>query len=235
MFTTTPSAPTTTLHHHPAGRALPRRGYSPRKRSPPLHSISRQQQRSSLEPIPEDESQDFTLSSTSVVRSTIVCCSNNNNNQEEEALSGSLLLDVDQLVLVNQDRRFHSLEPFRSSTVLNHWASLHATAMANTQSVFHSVNYIQELIERLLSDRVAENIQRGDGIVQMHEETMNSTNACCINRSNLLSCCFNEFGSAVALGDDGKLYSCQLFRSSSTSSTTSTTPVESNIFLTATR
>jgi hypothetical protein len=45
----------------------------------------------------------------------------------------------------------------------------------------------------------------------MHAETMHHAHA--INRSNILSPYFIEFGYAVSVGDVGKLYSCQLFRS----------------------
>jgi uncharacterized protein YkwD len=183
-----------------------------------------------LEPIPEDASKDFALdedetimimsSPRTVVHQSIAVGESNRHDDtdddDEEVSSSLLLLDLDQLVLVNQDRRFHMLPPYRSSDVLDQLAARHAIAMARAQSVFHSVQTIAELMERLQNDRVAENIQRGDGIVQMHEDTMNYSTSSppCINRTNILSGSFNEFGSAVALGGDGKLYSCQLFRTS---------------------
>jgi uncharacterized protein YkwD len=206
---------------------------------PPHHHL-RKQRRSPLrgelstflEPIPEDASKDFALldedetiimmSSPRTVVQSIAAVGESNrhddtdDDDDEEEVSSLLLLDLDQLVLVNQDRRFHLLPPYRSSDVLDQLAARHAIAMARAQSVFHSVQTIAELMERLQNDRVAENIQRGDGIVQMHEDTMNYSTSSppCINRTNILSGSFNEFGSAVALGGDRKLYSCQLFRTS---------------------
>ena len=82
--------------------------------------------------------------------------------------------------------------------------------MAITGNVFHSVTTIDELVLLLSSTEVAENIQRGDMVEGMHRETMNNVNA--INRSNLLSTYFSEVGCGTAMGQDGKLYSCQLFR-----------------------
>lgn len=120
----------------------------------------------------------------------------------------SLVLDA--LHVVNEERSFRGLEPFRCSHWLNQLASQQASAMAITGNVFHSVTTIDELVLLLSSTEVAENIQRGDSVEGMHRETMNNVNA--INRSNLLSTYFSEFGCGFAIGRDGKLYSCQLFR-----------------------
>lgn len=159
----------------------------------------------SLEPIPEDSSKDFApeeLSPTSIlIADTLLGAADS-------------LRSSHQLELVNQDRRSIGLNPFRSSKSLDYLASLHVIAMTAKKSVFHSVSCVAELIQRLSSDRVAENIQRGDDIVVMHEKTMQQE---CINRSNILSTKFSEFGSAVASGEDGKLYTCQLFRGKSSS------------------
>jgi uncharacterized protein YkwD len=181
-----------------------------------------------LEPIPEDASKDFSLKETTTmmfkssprtIRSIVQFGYSSASYEANDAYADGygeaddeeehILLDLDQLVLVNQDRRLHLLPPYRSSAFLDRLAARHAANMAQVQAVFHSVRSVHELMERLANDQVAENIQRGDGIVQMHEDTMNSP---CINRTNILSASFNEFGSAVALGQDGKLYSCQLFR-----------------------
>jgi hypothetical protein len=87
--------------------------------------------------------------------------------------------------------------------------------LANAQDVFHSVPTIDELKKLLLATavdiEVAENVQRGDTIHGMHKNTMDHANV--INRSNVLSPYFAECGCGVAVGTDGKLYSCQLFRS----------------------
>lgn len=119
------------------------------------------------------------------------------------------ILDFESLVLVNKERRKRNLSLFKSSDFLNTLAQAQVVRMAESGSVFHSVGCIQELMLMLSSESVAENIQRGDSLATMHMETMKEST---INRANLLSKHFNEFGSAVAMGKDGKLYSCQLFR-----------------------
>ncbi len=73
----------------------------------------------------------------------------------------------------------------------------------------HSAHDIEELQQHLGSTRAGENVQRGEHPVQMHEFAMHHHP---INRSNMLSDCFNEFGVGVATGSDGYLYVCQMFR-----------------------
>ena len=119
-------------------------------------------------------------------------------------------LDAGQMALVNCKRKQRNLVPFKASKKLILLAQQYAAAMAKKGALFHSVSK-KELMKSLSSRFVAENIQRGYNTVQMHQETMEESRSS-VNRSNLLSDCFTEFGSAVAHGKDGKLYSCQLFR-----------------------
>jgi hypothetical protein len=83
--------------------------------------------------------------------------------------------------------------------------------MATEGTVYHSVSTIEELKVLLAGMDVAENIQRGDNVNAMHIETMQQRD--CINRYNVLSTYFSEFGYGLAVGKDGKVYCCQLFRS----------------------
>jgi uncharacterized protein YkwD len=112
--------------------------------------------------------------------------------------------------LIEHERSVRGLHAFRTSEALNQLATQQACAMAKIGIVFHTVATIEELQLFLSSRQVAENIQRGDNASEMHKETMASVAT--INRSNLLSPYFTEFGCGVALGRDGKLYCCQLFR-----------------------
>lgn len=113
--------------------------------------------------------------------------------------------------MVNLERRKRGLLPFRLSRSMNHLATQQAYRMAKNTSVYHSASTIDALKVLLKGIDVAENIQRGDKISTMHIETMRATN--CVNRSNVLSTYFSEFGYGVATGPDGKVYCCQLFRS----------------------
>ena len=113
--------------------------------------------------------------------------------------------------MVNLERKKRGLFPLRLSRSMNHLAMQHASQIAMHMSMYHSASTIDELKILLRGNEVAENIQRGDTIVMMHIETMQETD--CINRSNVLSSYFTEFGYGVATGSDGKVYCCQLFRS----------------------
>jgi uncharacterized protein YkwD len=113
--------------------------------------------------------------------------------------------------LVNHERRKHGLPPFRLSRTLNRLSAEHASRMATEGTVYHSVSTIEELKVLLAGMDVAENIQRGDNVNAMHIETMQQRD--CINRYNVLSTYFSEFGYGLAVGKDGKVYCCQLFRS----------------------
>jgi len=113
------------------------------------------------------------------------------------------------LSLINKERRYRHLAEFRISQYLNDLAKQHAEAMAAATSVHHSVSSVSELQRLLGSEKVGENIQRGDSILKMHHETMHCN---AVNRSNVLSLHFTEIGLGSAQGKDGKIYSCQLFR-----------------------
>jgi Cysteine-rich secretory protein family len=119
--------------------------------------------------------------------------------------------DVTPLELVNLERRRRTLPPFRLSRTLNTLASQQASKMALKGTVYHSASTIDELKMMLAGTEVAENIQCGASVLHMHMETMRQLD--CINRSNVLSKYFSEFGYGIALGADGRLFCCQLFRS----------------------
>lgn len=114
------------------------------------------------------------------------------------------------------ERQTRSLPPYVQSMELTLLARVHASHMAAHQTVFHSVASIAELKDALECETVGENIIRGDCVLRMHQETMTSTStsssSMSINRSNILSTHFNEFGSAIAIGTDGRIYCCQYFR-----------------------
>jgi uncharacterized protein YkwD len=95
-------------------------------------------------------------------------------------------------------------------------ALAHAQSMAQRQAVVHSVNSVSELMQKLQSRHVGENVQRGASIPQIHHDSMAQTDGGSLFiRRNILSTSFNEMGMATAMGNDGILYLCQVFRSSS--------------------
>jgi hypothetical protein len=70
------------------------------------------------------------------------------------------------------------------------------------------VRSIEELRAKLNKVHVAENVQSGDSITQMHQHVTKDQK---VSFQNIMGN-FEEFGMATAKGTDGKLYLCQLFR-----------------------
>lgn len=111
-------------------------------------------------------------------------------------------------VLVNKERAQYRLPPYKRCRELDDLARIHAKAMADQSSVYHSVTSIDALRLKLHATHVAENVQCGESIRSMHDHVMAERAVSC---HNLLGH-FDEFGMATAKGTDGKLYLCQLFR-----------------------
>jgi len=146
----------------------------------------------SLESIPEDLSTDFTTVPSS-----------------SSALD--LLPDrIASLAFVNRERERRNLPPFKGSAELFRLAEIHCRNMARHETVYHSVNTIQELVAQLHAPHAAENVQRGVTVVDMDYETLSQKQS--INYNNVFSTVFKEFGAAYCVGMDGKVYLCQLFR-----------------------
>lgn len=114
--------------------------------------------------------------------------------------------------LVTLERRCRNLPLFERNVELDRMALQQARRMAKSMFVHHSVGNVRALQNKLNSEFVGENIQRGDSVHGMHCDTMYTKS---INRDNILSDYFDQIGSGVAWGADGKMYSCQLFRSKS--------------------
>ena len=118
--------------------------------------------------------------------------------------------DDDPCALVNQERTRRNLPPFLFSPELQQLAEQHCRRMAHEGSVFHSVQSIDQLVALLRAPHVAESIQRGDSLLDMHYETLSQRRS--VNYCNLVSTVFTEFGAATCRGPDGKLYQCHMFR-----------------------
>ena len=120
---------------------------------------------------------------------------------------------LDMAYLIAHERAEHRLPAFQRATELDAVAQEHAQNMARQRAVVHSVSNVQDLQHKLGAPDVGENITRGDSVYRMHQETMsclNNNNN--VNRANILSEHFDEFGSAMAFGSDGRIYCCQVFR-----------------------
>lgn len=146
----------------------------------------------SLAPIPEDDSV------------TSECSA----EQVEKAITTAVRKGI--FDMVNAERMAHQRKPFKRSRFLDGLASIHANYMAEQRSAIHSVQSIVQLQVILHSKLVAENVQQGEHIRDMHNCTMTAQSS--LSRQNILSKHFHEMGCAVARGSDGKIYLCQLFR-----------------------
>jgi uncharacterized protein YkwD len=112
-------------------------------------------------------------------------------------------------VMVNKLRDEYYVPALERSRSLDDLARAHANYMAKTQRLVHVVEDGECLQELLGSDIVGENIQRGTSVLNMHLSTIQVGS---IHMRNLVSRQFKQFGMGTALGDDGKLYMCQVFR-----------------------
>jgi uncharacterized protein YkwD len=125
----------------------------------------------------------------------------------------------DQHQIVNQSRSQYNLKPLHRSAALDALALAHAQCMAQRQVVFHSVNSVAALQQKLCSHHVGENVQRGTSIQQIHHDCMSDpAQEDSFIRRNVLSTSFDEMGMGTAFGRDGIMYLCQVFRSSNESS-----------------
>jgi uncharacterized protein YkwD len=158
-----------------------------------------------LHPILEEDTNALDLDRASISR----------RSPNANALDIDANLDMGRQMLhfINKERVAGRLVPLNVAPRLEQLALQQARAMTDSRQVYHSASSIQAL-QRLCaaSEHVGENVLRGDGIEQMHRDTMDGVNT--TSRTNVLTACFSEFGCAVAVEpESGKLYCCQLFRS----------------------
>jgi uncharacterized protein YkwD len=162
-----------------------------------------------LSTIPEEES----------IRFFLYDGINNNmtkHRQLQQIFPGLLERDFENdedLRLVNRSRVVRNIDPLRKSSTLDALAQAHAECMAQQQLVHHSVDVVVQLQKKLQSEHVGENVQRGESVVQIHQDLLRAgTESFLFN--NMISQKYNEMGSGKALGQDGLVYWVQLFRSS---------------------
>ena len=131
----------------------------------------------------------------------------------ESSKKASALGD-DTLQLVNHERVIRRIPLLERSTELDKLALQHAKRMAKQQRAFHSVSNLEQLQAKLGGRlEVGENVQMGESTstFDLHEKIMSSTDS--VQRINILSNVFDEFGMGVARDRNGRIYMAQLFRS----------------------
>jgi uncharacterized protein YkwD len=111
---------------------------------------------------------------------------------------------------LNKERALHSLPPLVRTSFLDKIAQAHAASLAREEAVYHSVSSAAELHVKLQAQTsVAENVQSGLSMDEMHEAIMTQVGSSSYN--NILGQ-FEEVGIGKARGKDGRLYMCQVFR-----------------------
>jgi uncharacterized protein YkwD len=114
------------------------------------------------------------------------------------------------LDLLNKERALHNLPPLVRTSFLDKIALEHAVTLARERVIVHSVASAAELHVKLHAQTsVAENVQSGQSMQEMHEITMMQVGSSSYN--NILGL-FEEVGIGKARGKDGRLYMCQVFR-----------------------
>jgi uncharacterized protein YkwD len=117
-------------------------------------------------------------------------------------------------VMVNRCRISEGLNTLTRSKYLDDLASNHAIEMSKKQLIYPLILSNEESIIQNQKSKVpvGQNVHRGYNI-QYIQELLEYSKECIQSKRNMLSEDFEEFGMGTAVGDDGLLYMCQLFRS----------------------
>ena len=112
-------------------------------------------------------------------------------------------------VLVNQERSGHVVAPLIRMVELDRLARIHAEQIADEQTLRHiEPDILRWALKDIPHRRLGENVATGDTVRSIHNDMMNTLS----NRNNILDRRFTHFGMGTALGENGELYLCQIFR-----------------------
>jgi Cysteine-rich secretory protein family len=111
-------------------------------------------------------------------------------------------------VMVNQARVKCTVAPVARLRELDEIARSHAAAMAEENSLFHMTPvHLQESFPRV-ARRFGVNIAKGESIRAIHESMMRNR----ADKNNILDRRYTNMGMGTAVGPDGELFLCQVFR-----------------------
>jgi hypothetical protein len=124
------------------------------------------------------------------------------------SLPGTCLFSSNH-ILVNIERAKLRTPPLIRRTQLDELAREHAETMAAKDALLHSdPNFVIQKLGRP-SRRLGENVAYGKSIRDIHEMMMNTSGS---DKNNLLDRRFLTMGMGTAIGTNGGLYMCQIFR-----------------------
>lgn len=112
-------------------------------------------------------------------------------------------------VLVNQERSQRVIAPLTRMLGLDAIARLHAEEMAATGRVYYlDLSTLTFALKDINCRRLGVNVQKGKSIRDIHKLMMQALS----NKNNILDRRFTHMGMGTAVGKDGALYLCQIFR-----------------------
>lgn len=112
-------------------------------------------------------------------------------------------------VLVNQERTKRTMAPLIRMVELDELARIHAEQIAEEGELRHvEADALQFALQNIHHRRLGENVARGDSIRSIHTDMMSTLS----NRNNIVDRRFTHMGMGTAVGKDGELYLCQIFR-----------------------
>ena len=112
-------------------------------------------------------------------------------------------------ILVNQERSKRVIAPLIRMRGLDDIARLHAEQMAAAEDLHHlDLDALRLALKDINYRRLGANVQRGESIRGIHAEMINVVS----NKNNILDRRFTHMGMGTAIGKDGKLYLCQVYR-----------------------
>jgi uncharacterized protein YkwD len=113
-------------------------------------------------------------------------------------------------ILVNQERKKRTIAPLIRMRELDELARAHAEKMAVDGKMIHiSPSVVTAALKDKTCRRLGSNVAKGLTIREIHENMMQFKQS---HKNNIIDRRFLNFGMGTALGTDGDLYLCQIFR-----------------------
>ena len=112
-------------------------------------------------------------------------------------------------VLVNQERTRRTMAPLIRMVELDRLARIHAEQIAEEEELRHvDADALRYALKDIPYRRLGENVARGKDIRSMHSDMMSTLS----NKNNIVDRRYTHMGMGTAVGKNGELYLCQIFR-----------------------
>ena len=112
-------------------------------------------------------------------------------------------------VLVNQERTRRTMKPLIRMVELDRLARIHAEQIAEEEDLRHvDADALRLALKDIPYRRLGENVARGSNVRAIHSDMMSTLS----NKNNIVDRRFTHMGMGTAVGKNGELYLCQIFR-----------------------